>query len=114
MLGWLSPPKVSFLKLTQTKATKKLYDNCHVIQDLLVPMTTLEECIIRLESILKIYPIWLCGFVLPSNPGLIHPKNSKSPVMFVDVGLYGTPAISDYHPIKSMKKLEKMVKEVNG
>jgi len=36
LLGWAVPPKVSFLKLTQTEALRKLYEEQHVIQDMLV------------------------------------------------------------------------------
>lgn len=39
------PPKVSLLKLTQTDAIKNLYENNHVIQDMLVPMCTLKQSI---------------------------------------------------------------------
>ena len=33
LLGWAVPPKVSFLKLTQTEALRKMYEEQHVIQD---------------------------------------------------------------------------------
>ena len=36
LLGWAVPPKVSFLKLTQTEALQKMYEEQHVIQDMLV------------------------------------------------------------------------------
>jgi delta24-sterol reductase len=39
------PPKVSLLKLTQTKAVAKLYENNHIIQDMLVPVTSLKDSI---------------------------------------------------------------------
>ena len=39
------PPKVSFLKLTQTKAVKKLYETKHIIQDMLIPIEKLEDAI---------------------------------------------------------------------
>ncbi|OQR89723.1 24-dehydrocholesterol reductase, partial [Thraustotheca clavata] len=43
LLGWLVPPKVSLLKLTQSNAIKELYDNHHLIQDMLVPITQLKS-----------------------------------------------------------------------
>lgn len=39
------PPKISLLKLTQTDAIKKLYENHHVIQDMLIPIRSLQESI---------------------------------------------------------------------
>ncbi len=35
LLGWLIPPKVSLLKLTQGKTLKKLYEDHHIIQVIL-------------------------------------------------------------------------------
>lgn len=37
------PPKVSFLKLTQPAAVKRLYERHHVMQDFLVPLKGLEQ-----------------------------------------------------------------------
>jgi delta24-sterol reductase len=45
LLGWMVPPKVSLLKLTQPAAVKKLYEEKHMIQDMLVPMNKLKESI---------------------------------------------------------------------
>ena len=45
LLGWVMPPKVSFLKLTQSDAIKKLYERQHMIQDLLIPIEKVEEAI---------------------------------------------------------------------
>jgi len=43
LLGWMVPPKVSLLKLTQPEVIKKLYESNHMIQDMLVPMKTLKD-----------------------------------------------------------------------
>lgn len=77
-------------------------------------MKDLEDGIIQLEEIVKIYPIWLCAFVLYPNPGLVHPKDLKAPEMYVDVGLYGTPQVDKYDPTETTRKLEKFVRDVNG
>ena len=37
------PPKVSLLKLTQGETVKKLYENHHMVQDMLVPMDKLND-----------------------------------------------------------------------
>ena len=41
LFGWMVPPKVSLLKLTQGEAVKELYENNHFFQDMLVPLTTM-------------------------------------------------------------------------
>lgn len=43
LCGWMVPPKVSLLKLTQGETVKKLYENHHMVQDMLVPMDKLDE-----------------------------------------------------------------------
>lgn len=48
------PPKISFLKLTQTDAVKRLYENNHVIQDMLVPMTDLKESLSVFDKEVKV------------------------------------------------------------
>lgn len=54
LLGWLMPPKISFLKLTQTDAVKRLYENNHIIQDMLVPMTDLKESLSVFDKEVKV------------------------------------------------------------
>lgn len=48
------PPKVSLLKLTQTEAIKKLYENNHVIQDMLVPISTLKESVLLFHKVFQV------------------------------------------------------------
>ena len=43
LCGWMVPPKVSLLKLTQGETVKKLYENHHMVQDMLVPMDKLND-----------------------------------------------------------------------
>lgn len=38
LFGWMVPPKVSLLKLTQGETIKNMYEKYQLIQDLLVPM----------------------------------------------------------------------------
>lgn len=53
LLGWMMPPKVSLLKLTQTTAVKKLYEHNHIIQDMLVPLEYLEDSILKFHQAVK-------------------------------------------------------------
>jgi len=54
VLGWLMPPKISFLKLTQSDAVKRLYENNHIIQDMLVPISSLRESINLFDKEVKV------------------------------------------------------------
>ncbi|GJQ68037.1 hypothetical protein Trydic_g10670 [Trypoxylus dichotomus] len=113
LLGWIVPPKVSLLKLTQGEAIKKLYENSHVIQDMLVPIVKLKESVELFEKEFNVYPLWLCPFLLPNNPGMLHPSNKKEE-MYVDIGVYGVPKTDNFHPRNSTRNVEKFVKDVKG
>ena len=67
------PPKVSLLKLTQTKAIKKLYENNHVFQDMLVPIDHLEESILKFHEVVQvIYNKLRACDTLPSEQFSLH------------------------------------------
>jgi len=113
VFGWLIPPKVSLLKLTQGKTIKKLYETHHMIQDMLVPIADLKSSIDVFHNEVEIYPIWLCPFSLPSNPGMLKTVSGKQE-MFVDVGVYGVPKNTEYETVKSTKNVEDFVRKVSG
>jgi delta24-sterol reductase len=54
LLGWMMPPKVSLLKVTETKAITNLYENNHIIQDLLVPVKSMKESIINFHDSVQV------------------------------------------------------------
>lgn len=126
------PPKVSLLKLTQGQAIKELYENNHFIQDMLVPMSSLKDSLLCFEKEVKvfkitnkekvrgpitlfvqIYPVWLCPFKLPSAPGMLR-IHSGPEEMFVDIGTYGVPKVSDFHPVETTRRVESFVRSVKG
>lgn len=135
-LGWTMPPKVSLLKLTQTKSVKKLYETSHIIQDMLVPIEKLEDAIKVFHKTVKVrthnktlyasdyiifihhlqvYPLWLCPFKLTQEQGFVHSRDSSSnESMYVDVGVYGVPHSPDYEAVKTTREIEKFVSDVNG
>lgn len=39
------PPNISLLKRTQTEEIRKLYKKHHVVQDMLVPISKMEEAL---------------------------------------------------------------------
>jgi len=113
LFGWMVPPKVSLLKLTQGEVVKELYENNHFIQDMLVPLSTLKEAMHCFEKEVQIYPIWLCPFKLPADPGMLRPLNNKE-AMFVDIGTYGVPKVDNFHPAETTRRIEKFVRDVEG
>lgn len=113
LLGWMVPPKVSLLKLTQGQAVKELYEKNHFIQDMLVPISDLKDALQLFENEVKIYPLWLCPFKLPANPGMLQPVHSKE-TLYVDIGTYGVPKVEDFEPVQTTRRVEEFVREKKG
>ncbi|XP_066258952.1 delta(24)-sterol reductase-like [Euwallacea similis] len=113
LLGWMMPPKISLLKLTQTKTVKKLYENNHVLQDMLVPIETMTNSINIFKKTFNVFPLWFCPFILSNNPGFVHPKSDGNQ-LYIDIGIYGVPKVKGFKPKEDMRKIEKYVTEVNG
>lgn len=132
LLGWAVPPKVSFLKLTQTEALRRLYETQHVIQDMLVPLVDMTEALGVFEDQYKVYPLWICPYraydysetakgkeAVPHRCFLKKPKEAKAEddlmnfgerksarkwEMYVDIGAYGIPKdIIDKKPFDVIK-----------
>lgn len=114
-LGWLMPIKVSLLKLTQTPPIKRLYEENHFIQDFLVPVSHLKKSLELFDSMLNLYPIWLCPLRLPAHRGLVHPRTNETAAdLYVDIGLYGLPQADGFRPAEATAKIEQFVIEHNG
>ncbi|KAL3280089.1 hypothetical protein HHI36_017594 [Cryptolaemus montrouzieri] len=113
LFGWMVPPKVSLMKLTQTDTIKKLYENNHVIQDMLIPLSYLKESIDFFEQQTGIYPLWICPFKLPNNPGFLHPARDNVE-MYVDIGVYGVPKVENFKPLENTRRIEEFVAKRNG
>lgn len=111
LFGWLIPPKVSLLKLTQGKTLKRLYEENHMIQDMLVPIDNLKESVETFDNLVQIYPVWLCPFKLPNNPGMLRVPQEK---LFVDVGVYGVPKRPGFDSQKTTRAVEEFVRKVGG
>ncbi|KAK8405965.1 hypothetical protein O3P69_006992 [Scylla paramamosain] len=103
LLGWLVPPKVSLLKLTQGQAVKELYEKNHFIQDMLVPLADMKEALEVFHKEVKIYPLWLCPF-----------KWGDKETLYVDIGSYGTPGVDNFHPERTTRRVEAFVRKVKG
>ncbi|XP_054645911.1 delta(24)-sterol reductase isoform X1 [Dunckerocampus dactyliophorus] len=113
LFGWMVPPKISLLKLTQGETIRRLYEQHHVVQDMLVPMRHLCSAIMRFHQDIEVYPLWLCPFLLPPGKGMVHPKGQDEE-LYVDIGAYGEPKVKHFEATASTRQLEKFVREVHG
>jgi len=114
LFGWMVPPKISLLKLTQGEAIKRMYEQHQIIQDMLVPARELKASLLCFHKEINLYPLWLCPFKLPNDPGFVHPKGGSETEMYVDIGAYGAPKVSNFDGVETTKRLEKFVSEHNG
>ncbi|XP_055800226.1 delta(24)-sterol reductase-like [Salvelinus fontinalis] len=113
LFGWMVPPKISLLKLTQGETIRQLYEQHHVVQDMLVPMKHIQTAIARFHQDIHVYPLWLCPFVLPLGRGMVHPKGEEAE-LYVDIGAYGEPRVKHFQAKASCRQLEQFVREVHG
>lgn len=58
LFGWMVPPKISLLKLTQGETIRRLYEQHHVVQDMLVPMKHLQDAITRFHKDIEVRVIY--------------------------------------------------------
>jgi delta24-sterol reductase len=116
LLGWTMPPKPSLLKLTQTEALRKLYEQHHAVQDMLVPMKDLSEALDVFDRELSIYPLWLCPFKLvpPSGEFKGFVRGTAADDMYVDIGAYGNPTVPGFVAKDTIRRVEEYVRSVSG
>jgi hypothetical protein len=138
LLGWAVPPKVSFLKLTQTETLRKMYEEQHVIQDMLVPISKMSESLAVFENQYGIYPLWVCPYraydygkagTVGGRGGAKHrcflrqpQANSSDELghyeMYVDLGAYGIPRSvlqkQPFDAVASGRAVEAYVMEQRG
>nr|UMK68234.1 delta-24-sterol reductase [Bactericera cockerelli] len=112
-LGWLMPPKVSLLKLTQTQTIKQLYDKHHVVEDYLLPLGEVRAFLQHIHDQIQVYPLWICPFLLKDLPGLVHPSKPGD-CLYVDVGIYGEPKAQDYDSKKTILDVENYLGKIRG
>mmetsp|Transcript_21655 Transcript_21655/g.47202 ORF Transcript_21655/g.47202 Transcript_21655/m.47202 type:complete len:527 (-) Transcript_21655:12-1592(-) len=128
-LGWAVPPKVSFLKLTQTESIRKLYETQHVIQDMLVPISKMKVSLDCFHSNFNLYPLWICPYRAYdySDKDEDHRCFLKKPLnlekgknyeMYVDLGAYGIPkSVLEKKPfdiVKVSRTVEAFIQGIRG
>jgi delta24-sterol reductase len=119
LFGWMVPPKISLLKLTQGDTIKGMYEKYQMIQDMLLPIQSFSEALKFFDKEIQLYPLWLCPFLLPSNPGFLRPATKASDsdgaaALYVDIGAYGAPKVSNYNSYETTRRLERFVAQQNG
>jgi len=67
LCGWMLPPKVSLLKLTQGQTIKELYERNHVVQDMLVPISALDESLDCFQSEINVSKPYLRCVIRPAQ-----------------------------------------------
>ncbi|GBG27560.1 Delta24-sterol reductase [Hondaea fermentalgiana] len=127
LLGWFTP-SVALLKLTQTEAIRKTYEEQHIVQDMLVPISKTSEALDVFDTHYQIYPLWICPYrqydysdaTTEHRHFLRKPNkpNKEGYEMYVDLGAYGVPRPclekKPFDVIKSSRAVEKYVTEANG
>ena len=90
MLGWLIPPKFSFLKLLRIymKQTGDEPPNL-MAQDFGYPIELLADALNHVDSMNKIYPLWLCPITCLKDQLCSHQTKDGHSGLHIDVGIYG-------------------------
>jgi len=90
-----------------------MYEKHQIIQDMLVPLHSFADSLKCFHKEINMYPLWICPFKLLDQPGFVHPSTGKDE-MYVDIGAYGAPKVSNYNNIETTRRLEAFVKSVDG
>lgn len=98
LFAWLGAPKISLMKLTYTKALRREAMFKRVTQDIIVPLSDMNESLDFMHSRFSIYPMWICPVRLfnhHENEGFLYnpPASAETnhSAMYVDIGVYGIP-----------------------
>lgn len=120
LLGWALPPRLALLKYFESDTTRRLREKYHMVQDMLMPISLLNESLDYFDEHIKIYPLWVCPMLVkqsPENIGMIKPyqkPDGSLDELFVDIGAYGTSAKPGFDGIEELKKLEQFVISHHG
>jgi delta24-sterol reductase len=90
LYGWMLPPSVSLLRGSTPKQLDRFYESKHIIQDMLVPVSRIEDSLANFRKNFDMYPLWVCPMYLRPGRGLVHAPGDSTE-MYVDLGAYGVP-----------------------
>lgn len=131
LLGWLMPPRVSFLKLTMVPKMVEYYNSRFVAQDILVPLHKTADCMEFLHDEYDIYPLWLCphrifktrmGTMLDCEQGYdeepLAQGDTPEAQMYTDLGIWYTPGHilhgEQFDAAQASDNMEKWLIDNNG
>ncbi|MGQ3012088.1 MAG: FAD-binding oxidoreductase [Flavobacteriales bacterium] len=115
LLGWALPPGISLMKYTETATTRRLREQYHVVQDMLMPVSLLKESLEHFHENYNLYPLWLSPMAIYDNEsgtGFLHPftrSDGQKDTLFVDIGAYGTPKVKGFNGDRALRELENFV-----
>lgn len=129
-LGWMCPPRVTFLKFSTTPKFRELTFTKQVFQDITLPMSALEKSISLSKETFEIWPILIypCRVMDhkrgESGQGQVRAPRDTDMVpgtnygMFFDLGVYGVPEKVKqkqyYNPVEAMRTMEAFTRDVGG
>lgn len=127
LFGWLLPPKPAFLKYTTTPKLREYTITKQVFQDIVLPITKLEEQIAISEELFDIYPLLVYPCRVydhgPMSGQIKRPKEEylipgTNYAMYNDLGIYGVSGYvkrkEKYNPYEAMREMEKFTRDVGG
>lgn len=120
LFGWALPPRIALLKFFETDTTRKLREKYHMVQDMLMPISSLKKSLEYFHTKCLLYPLWLCPMRIPANKhhvGFVHPyrlPEGGTDEMFVDIGAYGSPKAIGFDGLSVLRDLEKFVIDNSG
>ncbi|MEU3354599.1 FAD-binding oxidoreductase [Streptomyces sp. NPDC037389] len=91
-LGWLMPPKIAFLKRTETPGIRRMYLRNTATQEALVPVRALPEAIEKCREVFHVDRMWLCPVTLRRTEpeGMVSPGTADG--LYVDIAVvFETP-----------------------
>ena len=137
-LGWLCPPKVTFLKLPATPRIRREMMCERIYQDIVLPLRTLEEAICLSDDLFGIWPILVYPSRVydhgPTQQGQFPRPRDEDMVpgtkyaMYYDLGVYGIPkmavgsglrsapeqARAQAQAVEGMRRMEKFTRDNQG
>ncbi len=126
-LGWMLPPKVTFLKSMRPASTRLDVAKEQIYQDLAIPMNRLVEMLELVDDRIGIYPLLVYPCLVKDRGGFISvpegvaaaDSSGVTQQVFLNLGIYGTPTAvaegdSTYNVISETRALLAKVRDVGG
>lgn len=131
LLGWLTPPKMSFLKGSHTSETREASARLQVFQDIAFPKEELASAVGVADSLFNIYPLMVYPAKINDYGGMVRLRGGgvaecaelrargvRASALFLNLGIYGVPRlVREGRPCRTVhrvRELEAWVRKVGG